>query len=117
MEQSKAALFYIGPYINKDGVKITDALPILMKAQEDTIKYPSIAEDRNTAKRHAQHILTRAVNKLNGLIEVSDTQIGASLLQMSASLCSDSFVVCNTTAYRKFIDAELRRTNSLLYSW
>jgi len=110
MEQSKAALFYIGPYINKDGVKITDALPILMKAQEDTIKYPSIADDRNTAKRHAQHTLTRALNKLNGLMEISDTQIGASLLQMNASLCSDSFVVCDTTAYEKFIDAELRRT-------
>ena len=110
-EQSKAALFYIGPYINKDGVKITDALPILMKAQEDTIKYPSVADDRDTAKRRAQHTLSRALNKLNGLIEVSDTQIGASLLQMSASLCSDSFVVCNTKAYRQFVDDELRRTN------
>jgi len=111
MEQSKAALFYIGPYINKDGVKITDALPILMKAQEDAIKYPSVADDRDTVKRHAQHTLTRAVNKLNGLMEISDTQIGASLLQMNASLCSDSFVVCDTTAYEKFIDAELRQTD------
>ena len=110
-EQSKSALFYIGPYINKDGVKITDALPILMKAHENAVKYPSIAEDCNTTKRHAQLTLTRVVNKMNGLIEVSDTQIAASLLSMGASLCSDSFVPCDINAYQMFIEAELRRTN------
>ena len=108
-EQSKSALFYIGPYINKDGVKIIDALPILLKAREDALKYPSIAEDSNTTKRHAQHVLTRAINKMNGLIEVSDTQIAASLLKMDASLCSESFVTCNTTAYENFVDTDVRR--------
>ena len=108
-EQSKAALFYIGPYINKDGVKITDALPILEKAREHAQKYPSTADDTGTAKRHLQHVLTRALNKLNGLIEISDTQIAASLLGMGASLCSESFVTCDIKAYQKFVNEELQR--------
>ena len=108
-EQSKSALFYIGPYINKDGVKLTDALPILEKAREHAQKYPSTADDTGTAKRTLQHVLTRVLNKLNGLIEISDTQIAASLLGMGASLCSESFVTCDIKAYKKFVNEELQR--------
>ena len=109
-EQSKAALFYIGPYINKDGVKITDALPILEKAREHAQNFPSIAEDSGTNKRQFQQVLTRTVNMLNGMIELSDTQIAASLLGMGASLCSDSFVTCDTAAYQKLVNNEIQRT-------
>jgi len=110
-EQSKAALFYIGPYINKGGVKITDALPILDKAREHAIQYPSIADDVNTAptKRYLQQVLTRLLNKLNSLIEVSDTQVASYLLGMGTSLCSETFVACDTTAYQKFVKDEIQR--------
>jgi len=108
-EQSKAALFYIGPYINKDGVKITDALPLLLKAYKHAINYPSVADDTGTAKRHTQHALQRALNKMNNLIEVTDTQAAASLLGMGASLCSESFVTCDIKAYIKYVNAELQR--------
>jgi len=109
VEQSKAALFYIGPYINKDGVKITDALPIFMKAHEHALNFPSVADDSGTSKRHVQHVLTRVINKMNSLIEVSDTQIACSLLGMSAGLCSDEFVPCDIKAYLDFVIAELQR--------
>jgi len=109
-EQSKAALFYIGPYINKDGVKITDALPILLKAQEHVINNPSVAEDSGTNKRHVQHTLTRTLNRMNNMIEVTDTQVAATLLGMGASLCSESFVTCDTEGYVKFATDEFNRT-------
>ena len=112
-EQSKAALFYIGPYINKDGVKITDALPILLKAQEHVINNPSVAEDSGTNKRHVQHTLTRALNRMNNMIEVTDTQVAATLLGMGASLCSETFVTCDTGAYDKFVTIELNRTQEI----
>jgi len=108
-EQSKAALFYIGPYINKDGVKITDALPLLSKAHEHALNYPSVADDTGTAKRYAQHALQRALNKMNNLIEVTDTQAAASLLGMGASLCSESFATCDIKAFIKYVNAELQR--------
>jgi len=108
-EQCKSALYYIGPYINKDGVKITDALPILLKAHEHTLMFPSVAKDADTDKRRAQHTLTRTVNKLNNLIEVTDTQAASSLLLMGASLCSESFVNCDTKQHEKYIDYELNR--------
>ena len=111
--QSKAALFYIGPYINKDGVKITDALPILKKAHEDAMKYPSIADDADTNKRRVQHTLTRAVNKMNCLVEVSDTQAASHQLGMGASLCSEDFGICDTKAYKNFVDDEIQRTKSV----
>ena len=47
-EQSKQALFYIGPYINKNGVKIVDALPLLAHAQNHALQYPSSADDAGT---------------------------------------------------------------------
>jgi len=108
-EQSKAALFYIGPYINKDGVKITDALPILLKAYKHALNNPSVAEDCDTTKRRVQHAITRALNKMNNLIEVTDTQVAASLLGMGASLTSESFIPCDVAAFQKFVNDELQR--------
>jgi hypothetical protein len=79
-EQSRGALFYIGPYINKNGVGLIDALPLLLKAQEDVLLHPSVAEDSGTQKRNVQHTLTRTLNKLNSQMEVSDTQAAGALL-------------------------------------
>ena len=113
-EQSKAALFYIGPYINKDGVKITDALPLLLKAHEHALNFPSVADDSGTDKRTTQHTLTRALNRMNNMVEVTDTQAAAGLLGMGASLCSERFVVCDTDAYNKFVTGEIERTKNKL---
>jgi len=117
-EQSKSALFYIGPYINKDGVKITDALPILLKAYEHAQNFPSVAvEDTGTRKRTVQHCLTRAVNKLNSLVEVTDTQASGYLVGLSASVCSESFVTCDIASREKFIEGELQRQGKDVYGY
>ena len=102
-EQSKGALFYIGPYINKDGVKINDALPLLLQAHEHALNHASVADDSGTNKRFAQHVLTRTLNCMNSMIEVSDTQGAAAVLGLGASLCSESFVSCNASEYEKHV--------------
>ena len=116
-EQSKSALFYIGPYINKDGVKITDALPILLNAYEHAQKFQSIADDADTNKRRVQHAFTRAINKMNSMVEVTDTQAAATLLWLAASLCSDSFVLCDTEAYKNYVNSEIERQGIDMYGY
>ena len=90
-EQSKGALFYIGPYICKNLVEVIDSFDLLLEAQEYARKYPSIADDTGSKKRFVQHVITRVLNKLNSLMEVSDTQAAAALLGMDAGICSDIF--------------------------
>jgi hypothetical protein len=98
-EQSKGALFYIGPYICKNGVQIIDSFDLLIEAQDYARKYPSTAEDATTDKRFVQYVLTRVLNKMNSLMEVSDTQAAAALLGMNAGMCSDIFVSYDANNY------------------
>ena len=106
-EQSKGALFYIGPYINKNGVEVIDSLPLLFyEAYKHAIQYPSVADDSVTDKRFVQHVLTRVLNKMNSQIEVSDTQAAAALLGLSARLCSESFAFYDAKGYQNFVGDE-----------
>ena len=102
-EQSKLALFYIGPYINKNGVKLTDALPLLRHAQDHAMQYPSSAEDADTSKRLVQFIVSRVLNKMNSSMEISDTQAALALLGMGASICSETFTNYDLNSTRNFV--------------
>ena len=102
-EQSKQALFYIGPYINKNGVKVLDALPLLAHAQNHALQYPSSADDAGTDTRLVQHIMTRVLNKLNSLMEVSDTQAALALLGMGPTVCSDIFAYYDLRSTKNFV--------------
>jgi hypothetical protein len=102
-EQSKQALFYIGPYINKNGVKVVDALPLLAHAQNHALQYPSSADDAGTDTRLVQHIMTRVLNKLNSLMEVSDTQAALALLGMGPTVCSDIFAYYDLRSTKNFV--------------
>jgi hypothetical protein len=102
-EQSKQALFYIGPYINKNGVKVLDALPLLAHAQNHALQYPSSADDAGTDTRFLQHIMTRILNKLNSLMEVSDTQAALALLGMGPTVCSDIFAYYDLRSTKNFV--------------
>ena len=44
-------------------------------------------------------VMTRVLNKMNGLMEVSDTQAAAALLGMNTGVCSDIFTSCDMAAY------------------
>ena len=102
-EQSRGALFYIGPYINKNGVEIIDALPLMVSAQEEVLLFPSVAEDSDTTKRTVQHVLTRTLNKLNSQMEISDTQAAGALMCLSARMTSESFSYLDFNGYKNFI--------------
>jgi hypothetical protein len=102
-EQSKQALFYIGPYINKNGVKVVDALPLLAHAQNHALQYPSSADDAGTDTRLVQHIMTRVLNKLNSLMEISDTQAALALLGMGPTVCSDTFSYYDLRSTKNFV--------------
>jgi hypothetical protein len=102
-EQSKQALFYIGPYINKNGVKVVDALPLLAHAQNHALQYSSVADDSETTKRKVQYILTRVLNKLNSLMEISDTQAALALLGMGPTVCSDIFSYYDLRSTKNFV--------------
>jgi len=108
-EQSRGALFYIGPYINKDGVAVIDALPLMLKAQEDVLLHPSVADDSGTHKRHVQHTLTRTLNKLNSQMEVSDTQAAGALLGLDARITSELFSYYDGKGYKNYILDELKK--------
>ena len=108
-EQSRGALFYIGPYINKNGVDIIDALPLMLKTQEEVLMHPSVADDSGTEKRHVQHALTRTLNKLNAQMEVSDTQAAGALLGLDARITSEIFSYYDGRGYKNKILDERKR--------
>jgi len=97
------ALFYIGPYINKNGVKLTDALPLLKHAQDHALHYPSVADDAKTPKRLVQFIMTKVLNKMNASMEISDTQAALALLGMGATVCSESFTYYDLKSALNFV--------------
>lgn len=67
--------------------------------------------DRDPLIISTTQALTQALNKINNLIEATDTQVAASLLGIGASLCSESFVTCDVAAYKKYVDAELQQAS------
>ena len=91
VQQSSAALFYVAPYVTKNKVKLDACLVALEMAQQHVEKFPSIATDSGTAKRYVQHMFTKVLNDLSRSIEVSDTQVALSLLNMGSEVTSDSY--------------------------
>jgi hypothetical protein len=102
-EQSRGALFYIGPYINKNGVEIIDALPLIAEAQNKALTYLSVAEDAGTDKRTVQHTLHKTLNKLNSKMEVSDTQAAGALLDLDARITDEIFSYYDAKGYKNFV--------------
>ena len=103
-EQASSAMFYVTPYISKTKTQLSTCLAILDKVKEDVEKYPSKADDaRSKPKtRLVQHFLTRALNKMNASMELSDYQVAASLLGLPIHITSDLFGFCNPHAHIAF---------------
>ena len=89
--QAKAILCYLLKYICKPPVELNESLTLLHQAREDIKLHPSLATDSGTTERTAMHFLTRVVNKLGGLIEVSSHMAAAAIMGMSAETSSHSF--------------------------
>ena len=62
-------------------MQLCESFDLLVEATEYEQKYPSQADDSSTSTRRVQFILTRVLNKLNDLIEISDTQAVAGLMR------------------------------------
>jgi len=95
-----------GPYICKDGVELRDSFEFLLQATEHEKHYPSTADDSTSANRRLQYIFTRVLNKLNSLMEISDTQAAVTLLGFDISQCSESFWLYDSASMHNFIHDE-----------
>lgn len=94
-EQALAAMFYLTGYVAKNKVEVERSLAILKAAKAHIDKHPSKADDSGTTTRITKHLLQRTLNRLNLMMEVSDHQIAASLLNLPTELCSDTFAYTN----------------------
>jgi len=98
-EQGKSALFYIASYIAKNKVALEQCLTVLNKAISHVNKYPSkyTPEQGKTVKHGTvKHILERTLNQLNLLMEISEYQAAAALLDLPTEISSDNFVFYHT---------------------
>ena len=88
-EQSKGALFYVGPYICKTLVPIIDSFSfaLLLEAQGHAQNHPLRADDASIDEGLVQYVLTRVLNNMNSLMDISDTQAAVGLLGMNAGFC------------------------------
>ena len=87
----------------KNLVELIDSFDILLEAQDYAERHPSTAEDSSTDKRFVQYVMTRVLNKMNSLMEVSDTQAAAALLGMEAGMCSEIFWVYDSKSHMNYI--------------
>lgn len=94
LEESKIAGFYLTKYFSKDAVALTNILSLLYEAFNRVKAQPSVASNSGTKERTGQHMLTRLLNNLSGMIEVSAMQAASSLLGKSSTSCSHSFWYC-----------------------
>ncbi len=72
-------------------------IEFIIEAQDHVQKFLSTAEDNRTNKRQVQNIMTCILNKLNLLMEISDTQAAAALFGLNANLCSEIFLYITAT--------------------
>ena len=89
--------------MKKNQVDLCDSFDLMVEASEHEMKYPSTAEDSSSTTRRVQYILTRVLNKLNNLIEVSDTQAVAGLVRFDAGQCSDIFWVYDSKSIENYM--------------
>jgi hypothetical protein len=94
-EQSNSALFYVTNYVCKKKVELEQCLAVLASAKKHVDEYPSCAADSGTPQRTAQHMLTRTLNRCNLLMECSDYQVAAALLELPTEIVSESFAYIN----------------------
>ena len=92
-EQSRCALYYVAPYVSsKNKVAVEASLLALRAAHEHVNQYPSTASNSGTEIRTVQHIFTRVLNTLSRAVEVSDTQIALTLLNVPSLISSDTYI-------------------------
>jgi len=111
--QAKTAVQYICPYIMKAKYPLEQCLIIICDVLWHNESHPSQSlEDQGTASRDTKYFLQRILNQMNVLMEISDYQVAAKLINLPAAIFTDSFVYINPSAYmaygiQKEIDAHV----------
>jgi len=86
--QGKAAMFYIAEYMSKLTGQPTQSLSLIYNARRTVEIHPSLADDRGTGKRKAQHFFNRSVNQLRGTKEVAAPTAVLGLFEIPAQIKS-----------------------------
>ena len=103
-EQSNAAMMYISPYVVKGKIELALCLAIMENTRKHIQNFPSTAADAEThvSQRQVQHFLTRCLNKMNSLIELSDYQVAADLLGLPSQLTTDTYIHMGIYGYMAY---------------
>ena len=115
-DQARGAIFYICPYMGKEKVPLEQCITILRQAMKHVNKYKSSAEDSGTDFRRSVHLLERCLNRMNLMMELSDYQMSAALVQLPSVICSDKFAYWTPKScqeYRRSLANDGRSTESL----
>ena len=101
-EQAKSVLFYLAKYFTKDHVAPSATLGIIADAFKYVQKHKSVAADAETEpdRRRMMLFLVRIINRMGGVIEVSDTQAASYLLGFSDYISSAS---CKARCYVHYL--------------
>jgi len=92
MVQAKGAMFYLIPYQGKNKFPVAQLLVVLNNALEHVQKYESRTTkgDKGTLQRTAKHLLQRTMNRMDLMMELSDCQVTAALLELPSMIMTDS---------------------------
>ena len=95
--ESRLAGLYLFPYLNKNKQRLIHILSLAYQSLVDIGRFPSmrhvIGESDNERRSiDIQHFVTRLLNKLNVLTEVSDVQAASALLGYRVTSTSELFV-------------------------
>jgi hypothetical protein len=79
-EQAKGVVQYLVNYITKHSAPLAVVASLVAAARRHTIRFPSTAEDGATELRQTKYLVTRVINNITGMSEVSTCQAAGSLM-------------------------------------
>ncbi len=88
-EVAKAVLFYLVKYLTKTALDNTISIAIVAAVNEKNKKYPSVADDAESAERNAKLFVARCVNLMYGKEEIPVTQAACLLLDLPFNQASE----------------------------
>jgi hypothetical protein len=100
--QAKAAMFYLIPYETKAKFPLHQSLSIIHASAIHVFTHASTAPDTGTIQRTVKHFLTRAMNRMHLLMEISDWEMAAALIGLPSLIESDNTVLTNPMTIASF---------------
>lgn len=109
MVQAKGAIFYMCPHMGKQKRPLLQCLMLLRDTASHIEKHPSQWKDAGTKEQKVKHLTQRTLNKMNLMMELSDYQIVADLLELPSIMCSETFTCGNPDtdlAYQRHVQMQ-----------